>query len=105
MGKLDGLVLKISLGIFAVVNFVACIITTDPKVLVPLNVLAAAICGGMFLFMEGKVAGLARDLGISKKAARRLIGEYFDYYKNVERVSIDDYLDRSSRGDNPPDAD
>jgi DNA polymerase I-like protein with 3'-5' exonuclease and polymerase domains len=45
--------------------------------------------------MESKFSGLAIDLGISKKSARRLVREYFDYYKNVERISIYEYVDRS----------
>jgi DNA polymerase I-like protein with 3'-5' exonuclease and polymerase domains len=45
--------------------------------------------------MESKFSGLAIDLGISKKMARRLVREYFYYYKNVERISIYEYFDRS----------
>jgi hypothetical protein len=97
MGRLDWLVLKICLGMFAVANFIACIITTDIKVLVPLNVLVALLCFCIFLFMESKVSGLSRDFGISKRAARKLIGNYFAYYKNVERITIDEYLERTSR--------
>ena len=95
MEKMNCLILKICLGIFAVTNFVACIVTTDFKVLVPLNMLAAVICLGIFFFMESKFSGLAMDLGISKKDARKLVGEYFNYYKNVERISIYEYFDRS----------
>jgi hypothetical protein len=96
MGKIDGLILKISLGIFAATNLAACIVTTDPKVLIPLNVVVALICFGMFLFVESRVSGLSRELGISKKQARKLVGDYFDYYKNVERITIDEYLERSA---------
>ena len=95
MGKIEGLVLKIFLGFFAATNFVACIITTDLKVLIPLNVLLAAVCFGLFLFMESVVSGLSRDFAISKKDARKLVGEYFRYYKNIERIPIDEYLERS----------
>lgn len=95
MGKIDGLILKISLGVFAATNFVTCIITTDFKVLVPVNFVVAVVCFGIFLFMESKISGLSSDLGISKRDARKLVGDYFDYYKNVERISIDEYLDRS----------
>jgi DNA polymerase I-like protein with 3'-5' exonuclease and polymerase domains len=45
--------------------------------------------------MESKFSGLAIDLGISKKSARKLVREYFDYYKSVERISIYEYFDRS----------
>jgi hypothetical protein len=100
MGKLEALILKISLGIFAAVNFTACIITTDPKVLIPLNIAVAILCLGIVLFMESKVAGLSKDLGIPKSQARKLIGDYFNYYKNVDRVSIDEYLARlEKKGD------
>jgi hypothetical protein len=94
MGKMDWLIMKIFLGIFAATNFVACIITTDAKVLVPLNILVAAICLCIFLFLESKFSGIAMDLGISKKDARKLVREYFDYYKNVERISIYEYFEK-----------
>jgi hypothetical protein len=103
MGKIDGLILKVSLGLFATANFVACIITTEPQVLVPLNVAVAVLCLCIFLFLESRVSGLARELAMSKKEARKLIGDYFDYYKNVERISIDEYLERSLPGGNAGD--
>jgi hypothetical protein len=96
MGKIDCLILKICLGIIAATNFVACIITTDIKVLIPLNIVVVVICFSIFLFMESKYSGLAADLGISKKEARKLISDYFNYYKNVERISIYEYFDRTS---------
>lgn len=92
---MDLLILKICLGIFAATNFVACIITTDFKVLATLNILVAVLCLCIFLFMESKFSGLAIDLGISKKDARKLVREYFNYYKNVERISIYEYFDKS----------
>jgi hypothetical protein len=92
MGKIDCLIMKISLGIFAAANFVFCIITTDVKVLIPLNLLVAVICFCIFLFFKSKVSELSTDLGITKKEASKLVGEYFDYYKNVERIPIDEYL-------------
>jgi hypothetical protein len=94
MSKIGFLIVKICLGIFAATNFAACIVTTEARVLIPLNCVVAVICCGIFLFMESKVAGLARDLGITRAAARKLVGDYFDYYKNVERVSIDEYLEK-----------
>jgi hypothetical protein len=95
MGNINGLILKIFLGVFAAINFAACIITTDFKVLVPLNLVVAIICFGIYLFIESNISGLAKDLGISKKDASKLVGEYFVYYKNVERIPIDEYLKRS----------
>lgn len=92
MGNFNALVLKIALGTFAATNFVACIITTDLKVLIPLNLFVAIICFGIYFFIASNISGLARDLGISKKVASKLVGEYFFYYKNVERISIDEYL-------------
>jgi hypothetical protein len=97
MGKLDWLILKICLGMFAVANFIICIITTDPKVLIPLNLVVALLCLGIVLFMESKVSGLSKDFGIPKRTARKLIGDYFAYYKNVERITIDEYLERASQ--------
>ena len=93
MGKFNCLVLKIILGIFAATNFVSCIITTDFQVLVTVNIVVAVVCSGIFLFIESKFSALAIDLAISKKAARKLVGDYFVYYKNVERVTIDEYLE------------
>jgi hypothetical protein len=98
MGKLNSLILKIVLGAFAATNFVACIITTDLKVLAPLNLLVAIVCLGIYLFIDSNISSLSRDLGISKKEAGKLVGEYFVYYKNVEKISIDEYLKRSSNG-------
>lgn len=95
MGGIGGLILKISLGVFAATNIVTCIITTDIRVLAVLNILVAAICLGTYLFMESKFSGLAMDLGISKNEARKLVGDYFVYYKNVERITIDEYLELS----------
>ena len=92
---MDSVVWKICLGIFAATNFVACIITTDFKVLFLLNMVVAIVCLCIFLYMESKFSGLAIDLGISKKNARKLVREYFDYYKSVERISIYEYFDRS----------
>jgi DNA polymerase I-like protein with 3'-5' exonuclease and polymerase domains len=43
---------------------------------------------------------LAEDLGISKKEARKLVREYFNYYKNVERISVYEYYDRSLTKEN-----
>jgi len=97
---MDRLILKICLGLFAVTNFVACIISTDLKVLIPLNILVAVVCLCIFLFMESKFSGLAEDLGISKKEARKLVREYFNYYKNVERISVYEYYDRSLTKEN-----
>ena len=94
MSKLAGLLVKICLGMFAAVNFAACIVTTEARVLIPLNCVVALLCLGIVLFMESKVAGLARDLGLTRSVARKLIGDYFAYYKNVERISIDEYLER-----------
>ena len=92
---MDYLIWKICFGIFAATNFVACIITTDFKVLFLLNMVVTGFCLCIFLYMESKFSGLAIDLGISKKSARKLVREYFDYYKNVERISIYEYFDRS----------
>lgn len=95
MGKFDGLILKISLGIFAAVNFVVCIVTTDFRVLVPLNLLLAALCLGLFFFIASRCSALAAELGISRQAAKQLVRDYFVYYKNVEKVSLDEYLARA----------
>jgi len=92
---MDSLIWKICFGIFAATNFVACIITTDFKVLFLLNMVVTVFCLCIFLYMESKFSGLAIDLGISKKSARKLVREYFNYYKNVERISIYEYFDRS----------
>ena len=92
---MDSLIWKICFGIFAATNFVACIITTDFKVLFLLNMVVTVFCLCIFLYIESKFSGLAIDLGISKKSARKLVREYFDYYKNVERISIYEYFDRS----------
>ena len=96
MEKFNGLIWKIILGIFAATNFVACIITTDFQALVTVNVVVAVGCFGIILFMESKFSALAADLAISKKAARKLVGDYFIYYKNVERITIDEYLETLS---------
>jgi hypothetical protein len=92
MGKIECLVLKIILGIFAAANLFTCIFTTDFVVLVTLNVLLAAGCLGVFLFVQRNISGLSKDLGISRKEANKLVGDYFAYYKNVEKISIDEYL-------------
>ena len=92
---MNSLLLKICLGIFAATNFLACIVTTDLVALACVNLVVAAVCLGIFLFMESKFSGIAQDLGISKAAARKLTREYFNYYKNVERISIYEYYDRS----------
>lgn len=92
MGNLNALVLKIVLGILAATNFVACIVTTELKVLLILNGCVAAVCFGIFLFVGTHVSRLAKDLGLSKGDAAKLVGEYFVYYKNVERIPIDEYL-------------
>ena len=97
MGKIDGLILKIALGAFAATNCVACIFTTAAEVLVPLNLLVALACIALFLFVRSIVAGIARDLGISRGEAGRVVGSYFSYYRNVERVSLDEYLRRTAR--------
>lgn len=96
MGKINRLILKIVLGIFAATNFIACIMTTDYRVLLPLNILLAVVCFGAFRYIDANVSGLSKDLGISREDARVLIGDYFAYYKNVEKISIDEYLKRSS---------
>lgn len=95
MGKINYLILKIILGIFVATNFAACIITTDFKVLFILNCLVAVVCFSIFFLIQSNISGLSRDLGISKKEASKLVGEYFVYYKNVERIPIDEYLKRS----------
>lgn len=104
MRSIDGLLLKIAVGAFATVNLFTCIITTKVQVLVPLNILVAVGCIGIYLYIESKYSSLATELGISKNAARMLVSDYFNYYKNVERISIDEYLEKSlnpgkNRGD------
>lgn len=105
MRTIDGLLLKIGLGLFAAINLFTCIITTNFQVLVPLNIFVAIICFGIFLFIQAKFSALATELGISKDAARKLVGDYFIYYKNVERITIDEYLEKSlsleESGDDP----
>ena len=96
MGKIEGLILKIALGAFAATNFVICIITTDLRVLIPLNLLVAVIFIAVYCFIASNISGLSRDLGISRREAGKLVGDYFAYYKNVERISIDEYLKRMS---------
>ena len=95
MGKIEGMILKIALGVFAATNFVTCIITTDFRVLVPLNILVAIIFFSVFRFIASNISGLSRDLGISRREAGKLVGDYFAYYKNVEKISIDEYLKKS----------
>ena len=65
MGKIEGLVLKIALGVFAATNFVVCIITTNLRVLIPLNILVAIIFIAVFRFIASNISGLSRELGIS----------------------------------------
>jgi len=105
MRTIDGLLLKIGLGLFAAINLFTCIITTDVRVLVSLNIFVAVICFCIFFFIQAKFSALATDLGISKAAARKLVGDYFIYYKNVERITIDEYLEKSinmeKNGDDP----
>jgi hypothetical protein len=83
------------LGVLAATNFVVCIITTDLRVLIPLNLLVAVIFISIFRVIASNISGLSRDLGISRRAAGKLVGDYFAYYKNVERISIDEYLKRT----------
>ncbi len=99
MGKIEGLILKIALGVFAATNFVACIITIDLRVLIPLNILVAVIFIVVYCFIASNISGLSRDLGISRREAGKLVGDYFSYYKNVERISIDEYLKRTSQAE------
>jgi len=94
MARIDRLIIKLCLGMWVVANLVVAIATTDFRVLVPVNILVGLLCLGIFLFMQVKCSGLAADLGISKQDARKLITDYFDYYKNVERISIYEYFDR-----------
>jgi len=96
MGRIESLILKIALGVFAATNFVVCIITTDLRVLIPLNILVAVIFIAVYCFIASNISGLSRDLGISRREAGKLVGDYFAYYKNVERISIDEYLKRMS---------
>lgn len=95
MGKVGSLVLKISLGIFAATNFLVLMITTDVKVLVIANIAVAIICISIFALIEARIATLSTDFGISKNAARELAGAYFVYYKNVEKISIDEFRELS----------
>jgi hypothetical protein len=95
MGRIESLILKIALGVFAATNFVVCIITTDLRVLIPLNILVAVIFIAIYCFIASNISGLSRDLGISRREAGKLVGDYFAYYKNVERISIDEYLKRN----------
>jgi hypothetical protein len=95
MGNLNGLIVKIVLGMLVATNFIACIITTDLKVLLILNLFVAVVCLGIVLFIGVNISRLARDLGISKGDAGKLVGEYFTYYKNVERIPIDEYLKKA----------
>ena len=99
MGKIEGLILKIALGVFVATNFVVCIITTDLRVLIPLNILVAVIFIAVYCFIASNISGLSRDLGISRREAGKLVGDYFSYYKNVERISIDEYLKRTSQAE------
>ena len=102
MGKINGLIIKISLGIYAATNFVTCIITTDMRVLIPLNILVTVGCLCIFLIIESKFSSLAIDLNITKDAARKLVGDYFIYYKNVGKITIDEYLELSSTLEKSP---
>jgi len=83
----------------AATNFVVCIITTDLRVLIPLNILVAVIFIAVYCFIASNISGLSRDLGISRREAGKLVGDYFAYYKNVERISIDEYLKRTSQAE------
>ena len=98
MGKIYGLVLKIFLGFFAAANFVAGIVTTDLRTIVILNVLVAIVCLCIYLFIESRFSGLATDLGISRAEARQLICNYFNHYKNVEKISVYEYHEKLSAG-------
>lgn len=95
MRSIDSLLLKIGVGVFVTVNLFTCIITTKVQILVPLNVLVAVVCIGVYCYIESKYSALATELGISKNAARMLVSDYFNYYKNVERITIDEYLEKS----------
>ena len=97
MGKIESLILKIALGVFAATNFAVCIITTNLRVLIPMNILVAIIFIAVFRLIASNISGLSRDLGISRQEAGKLVGDYFAYYKNVERISIDEYLKRTSQ--------
>lgn len=92
MGKVGSLILKIFLGVLLATNFVVCIITTEPLVLVVVNAIVVVLCLGIFGFMASIVARLSREEGISRAAASNLIGAYFAHYKNVEKISLDEYL-------------
>lgn len=92
MGKIECLVLKIILGVFAAANLFACIITTDFMVLAVINGLVAVGCLGIFLYVQRNISALSKDLGISRKEANKLVEDYFAYYKNVGKISIDEYL-------------
>jgi hypothetical protein len=96
VGKINCLVLKISLGIFAVINFISLIITTDLWVIVGSNLFAAFICLCIFLLIEAKLKKLSVDLKMTKDRTRTLVGDYFVYYKNIESISIDEYLEMLS---------
>ena len=101
MGTIHRLILKVVLGAFAAANLLTCIVTTDATVLIVLNVVVAALCAGIVLLVRSHVSGLSRELGISRGDAGRLTGDYFAYCRNVERISIDEYLARSARGLEP----
>lgn len=91
---MNRMILTVGLGLLAAANCVLLIFTTDPRLLVALNFLMAAPIVGFCLFIKIKTAGLARELGLTKAQAGRLVRDYFNYYRNVERISIYEYHER-----------
>ena len=91
---MNRIILTVSLGFLAAANCVLLIFTTDLRLLVALNLLLAAPIAGLYLFIMIKTTGLARELGLTKAQAGRLVRDYFNYYRNVERISIYEYHER-----------
>ena len=92
MGKLGSLILKIFLGVVVATNLAVCIVTTDVLVLAVVNLVVMLLGLGLLGFMATNISRLAKELGISPAAAGELIGAYFVHYKNVEKISLDEYL-------------
>ena len=92
MGKLGFLILKIFLGVLAAANLAVCIVTTDLMVLAVVNLGIILLGLGLLGFMATNISRLATELGISPAAASELIGAYFVHYKNVGKISLDEYL-------------
>ena len=91
---MNRMILTVGFGFLAAANCLLLIFTTDLRLLVALNLLMVVPVAGLYLFITIKTIGLARELGLTKAQAGRLVRDYFNYYRNVERISIYEYHER-----------